>query len=270
MQKPFDYTTVLAVDKETSRDLRGVWPTWRMLKPQLLQHPMLVICDAQAGDTIYWEHRLRFLREHPRLRLVQWDWPNQDDSDLANMDQRERMLTAFVKVPPAMVETPYWLKIDCDVVAHAPGDFIKLQWFAPGQYPSLIGPGWHYTKPATLPGILDRWAATIPQLAPFPALNLPEPEPDEEIIATKRVCSWFMFISTAFSKLAADLCPGRLPVPSQDTLHWYIAQRRGDNIIRHQFRNDGWQTISGRRRREALIAKVIEQHAPTRGCRDCS
>ncbi len=265
MRKQFDYTTVLGCDDKTVKDLRQVWPTWRLLKPELLQHPMLVICDAQAGDGDYWRHKLRFLAEHPNMRTTLWDWPNTDDSDLSEMTQRERMLTSFVKIPPAMVETPYWLKIDCDVVAFAPGNFVNPMWFV-GKYPSLIGPGWRYTKPAEWPGMLDKWADTVDPLCHFPGLNLPEPTPGQETIATKRVCSWFMFISTAFSKQVADYCPGRLPVPSQDTLHWYVAQRQGDTIIRHQFRNDGWQTISSWKRRKIRIAEIMEQYGPDGGC----
>jgi len=260
---PLEYTTVVAVDRNTVVDLQQVWPTWRMLKPQLLDVPMVIIYDAMGGSPEYWRHRLRFL-DHPNRRLVAWDWPNQDDSDLVNMTQRERMLTAFVKLPPALVETPYWLKIDCDVVAFAPGDYIDDSWC--NDFPTLVAPGWPYTKPASYPGILDRWATTIEPLRPLRALNLPEPEPGQECIRVKRVCSWFMLVSTAFSKLVADYCPGRLPVPSQDTLHWYVAWRRNDNIIRHQFKDDGFQTVSGRRRREKLVAEIMDQYAPKGGC----
>ena len=258
-----DYTTVVAVDCDTVIDLRGVWPTWQLLKPELREHPLLVIFDAQAGVSRFWWRELRFLRSHPHVELIGWDWPNTDDSEFGGMDQRERMLSAFVKVPPAVVTTPYWLKIDCDVVATAPGPFVDPNWW--GEYPALIGPAWGYTKPATLPGILDRWAATIESLAPLRAMNLPEPTADQETIATKRVCSWFMFVSTAFSKQVSELCPSRLPVPSQDTLHWYVAWRRGDNIIRHNFKHNGWQTVAGGRRRRKLIAEVMDKYSSKGG-----
>ena len=263
-----EYTTVVAVDgqngKNTVRDLKLVWQTWRLLKPELFHHPMVVIYDAQEADRTTWLHRLAFLREHPDLRVIGWDWPNRDDSELAAMDQRERMLTAFVKVPPAVVETAFWLKLDCDTVAFAPGGFVEESWDR--DYPTLIAPGWGYTKPATLPGILDRWAATVPELAPFRAMNLPEPGPGQETIKTRRITSWLMFISTAFSKLVADFCPGRLPVPSQDTLHWYVAWRRGDAIIRHPFKQMGWQHASTRRHRRQLVADVLAQYQSPEGC----
>ncbi len=258
-----EYTTILAIDDHTVKDLRGVWPTWMLLKPELRQAPMIVIYDAQAGDYRYWKKRTRFMRDHRNVRLVAWDWPNQDDTEFSDMDQRERMLTAFVKLPPALVETPYWHKLDCDVVAYAPGPWIKPEWDK--HYPSLIGPGWPYTKPAEALATLDRWALTVPPLAPLRPMDVAV-APGSEIARKQRICSWCFFCSTAFSKLVADYCPGRLPVPSQDTLHWYVAWRRGDNVVRHNFKADGWQTVHARKKRLRLVKDVMDQYAPEEGC----
>ena len=255
-----EYSIVVAVDRKTVKDLRQVWPTWKKLKPQLWQAPLKIIYDAQAGNHDYWQEQLRFAA-HPDRELVGWAWPESDDSELSGMDQRERMLTAFVKVPPAVVTTAYWLKIDCDVVAFAPGDFVWPSW--DNGHPSIIAPSWRYTKPAGLLHDLDRWAATVPHLAGLRAMNPPPLRRGQETISMpfRRICSWFAFFSTAFSKQVCDYCPGRLPVPSQDTLHWYVAWRQQEYIIQHNPKKNGWQTVSGFRRRQKVVDEVLAQYA---------
>ncbi|MCP4540275.1 MAG: hypothetical protein GY832_24310 [Chloroflexi bacterium] len=260
-----EWTWCVVVDARTINQFRSVWPTWKVHRPELYNVPLVIICDSQAGDARWWQKQLRFTSDHPDRRLVFWDWPNLDDSQYGDMGQRERMLSAWVKAPPAFVTTPYFLKVDTDVVATETCRWIDKRWFVGG--PSIIASPWGYTKSRDTdrpwPMILDDWIEGIPEVRwPNPPLALPEPEPGNIRIRHPRIVSWCCFVSTAFAKLAADYAPGRLPVPSQDTYHWYLAHRRGDGIVRVKMKNYGWDWLNGeqkvRRRAREVLRKAGE------------
>ena len=42
-----DFTTVVAVDEKHRGQLRHVWPTWKAFRPQMMDHPLLLICDGE-------------------------------------------------------------------------------------------------------------------------------------------------------------------------------------------------------------------------------
>ncbi len=249
-------TLVLGVDERTVRQLEGVWPTWRLYLQQWLSWPVLFICDAKAGGADYWNRRLAFTKPLGEWALALWDWPTLD-IDAEGMTQRERMLTAFVRVPPAVIETRYWLKLDTDVVATAQFARCLPGWFQ--DRPALVASAWHYTKPATWPALLDDWADTVPALnhPGMRRMDLPPVEPGQETIRNKRIASWCCYVLTAFSKIAADCAPDRLPIPSQDTYHHYIAYRRGDPIQKVAFKNMGLACITSDRRRKRLVDEVL-------------
>jgi len=168
-----EITICVALDEHTLTQFRGVWPTWRHFKPELLELPWVVICDtAERALLSWWEGQLDFLPSSRRL-LARWtvcpEWP-----------QRERMLTAFVHIPPKFVKTPYWAKLDTDVVATGAEPWPWAEWFEGN--PAIIGPPWGYTRPkppgADWPAILDAWGDGIPALADGPRLNLPLMKPD--------------------------------------------------------------------------------------------
>jgi len=254
-----EFTTCVVLDPHCVKQLEGTWPTWRLHRPEIMSRPLLVVADFQAGGPRFWRHKLRWL-EHPDKQIVGWGWPDSDDSAYADMTQRERMLTAWVKVPAAVVQTPYFLKLDADVVAVRRCEWILDEWFAGD--PAIVASPWGYTKPASWPGILDEWALGIDMLRPLRPLNLPTPKPDQGTIKHKRIASWLCWIDAVWARAAADYVPCRLPVPSQDTYHHYIAHRQGDLIVKAKMRNYGWQCISSDRRRGKLIADVIRAAEP--------
>ncbi len=253
-------TTVVALDNHTERQLHGVWPTWRLHKRELLDRPMIALCDDAFGNYAFWRHRLKWL-DHPALHLFSWDWWIEGQSALPEgMTQRERMLTAFVHLAPKVVDTPYWCKIDADVVATNSEPWIDPAWFA--SKPALIASPWGYTKPAHWPGTLDRWGDRTEGLRQHPGLGLPEPKPDQQTIRHKRIASWVCFVNTAWSRYASLLSPGRLPVPSQDTYHHYVATRMGSGIVTARMNRRGWQTVSSDRRRARLVEEVLTAARP--------
>jgi hypothetical protein len=247
------FTTVVALDARHLDQFRMVWPTWQRLKPEIVASPLLLICDAFAGGPRYWRRELSWL-DHAQRKMALWDWPNADDSENAGMTQRERMLTAFVHLPHRLVETPYWLKLDVDVVATAAEKWIFPNWFS--KNPAVVASPWGYTKPATWIHDLQRWAQNVPALADLEEPTM-HPRPGSATYRHPRWCSWLAFVNTAWSRFVASFAPGRLPVPSQDTYHWYVALRRGDLVVTAKMKRFGWASISSNRRRAELVRQVL-------------
>jgi hypothetical protein len=161
--------------------------------------------------------------------------------------QREKMLTALVHIPPHFVSTPYFLKLDTDCVAMGPGKWIEPWWFE--NDPVFVTSPWGYTKPANAIQILDDWGDTIEGLRDRPRLNIPF-DPSAGMVRHRRIISYVFFCRTNWARETSDvICNsstgGRLPVPSQDTMHWYIAARRGDFFRTVNMKRYGWAHLSG-------------------------
>jgi hypothetical protein len=255
-----DYTLVVGCDERTQEQLRGTWPTWRRYRPELLNQPMVVICDARLSpDPDWWRKRLHWL-DHPAWRPFLWDWPAPDDGITREVSQRERMLTAFIRVA-RVISTAWYLKIDTDVVATAGGPVILPEWVAKTDegVPALVASAWGYTKPGDFVDDLQDWADKLPQLRCFKRLDLPSGRGIKRF-RHPRICSWICLINTGFGLLANQLSPhpNPLPAPSQDTYHWYVAARRGDRIQRVSFKRLGWHTYSKNAAREDVIRGLME------------
>lgn len=176
------------------------------------------------------------------------------------VSQRERMLTAFIRIAPA-INTAWYLKVDTDVVVSAAGAVIDPEWLqrdASGAVPSLVASPWGYTKPGDWVDDLQAWADQHPQLQQYPRLELPSGR-GQRRFGHPRICSWICLINTAFGVLANSLAPppGPLPVPSQDTYHWYVAARRQERIQKVRFKRRGWHTISKDRVRAEMVRTLI-------------
>lgn len=233
-----DFTTVIALDNRCSQQFQQVWPVWKLFCPMLLEHPLLILLDGwMAPQKMDWI-------DHPDVHFVYWSWR-------PDLPQRERMLTAFVKIP-YLVSTPYWLKIDTDALPVRPGFTIDGGWFDGD--PVLVASPWKYTKPGRWINTLKDWAEGIPDLEKHPPLGLRCPE-GVTYFGHPRIASWFCFIRTDWSQQVASYCPDRLPVPSQDTYHWYCATRSGQLIRRISFKRLGWVNEP----RRTLRAKLVEE-----------
>lgn len=237
-----DFTTVVAVDAAHLAELKIVWPTWKRLRAELLQRPMLLLCDATTRPG-RWMRLLEFL-DHPQRRLVMWDLPG--------AEQREKMLNALVLATAREVQTPWYLKLDTDTVALHPGDWAPDAWFAPdeGRLPVFVSQPWAYTKPPDAIVRLDAWGDTVGGLREHARLDL-VPWPGWSMVRHRRIISWCFFGHTAWTRRMAALCDGRLPVPSQDTFLWYCAARRGEFYRRVSMTSAGWRHLHQRR---SLIA----------------
>jgi hypothetical protein len=226
-------TLVLAVDRIHLQELRWTWPTWMHFKPELREMPAIVFYDSNQIDPA----EASFLEQHPRLRFVPWTWP-------FGRDQREKMITGWLHIPAREVNTPWYLKLDTDTTAIAPGDWIKQEWFNPGpdgQPPVFISSKWVYSKPRHVMDLLDDWGDKVPQLSKFPRLNLAYSS-ESRVLRHRRIISWLFFGNTQWTREAVSwLGPdGRLPHASQDTFLFYCAKRSRKWFVRERMNKYGW------------------------------
>lgn len=247
-----DCTTVVGIDARTVEQFRWAVPTWKKHRPELWTRPWLFFFDRTALtiDAVMAVVRDAGLSDTPVSALP---WPT---VDVDYPTQRERMLAGFIHAP-AYVGTPWWLKIDTDAVALGPSDWAPENWFlrdpdaddppdAPyaSGYFVWIASAWGYTKPADQMARLDDWADRVPGLAEYPRLDLPY-TPGGRRCRHPRMASWVSFYRTDWTRWAAGLAreslgPDRVPVPSQDGFHWYVATRRGDLTLRSSMRKRNW------------------------------
>lgn len=245
---PHDYTTVIGVDAKHLNQLRMVWPTYEVHKPDLLKQPLIVFYDQESGIT---REDVQRSVTHPNPVIYAWPPPRvRYTGDFTSKwfhPQRYKMLAGFVHVPAMCVDTPYWLKLDTDVVAVGKPDWIDPSWFTGN--PAIVAHRWGFTKPAEQMIVLDNWAETHKDsLRLFSAtepLNL-HPHPDWERLCHPRIISWCGFFNTTMTKLAARCASAtcgecQLPVPSQDGYLWYVSQRMNHRIERVNMKERGWE-----------------------------
>ena len=243
-----DFTTVVATDEKYLDQFRSTYPTWAKHKKEIVEHPLVVIADSTTLKWRDWRDKLSWL-DHPDWTLSTWDW------DVEGMSQRELMLSAFVLYAPFLVNTKYWLKIDTDAVASNGDPWILSEWFEGD--PAIVASGWGYTKPASSLDVLELWAETVPALASCASLGIVT-TPGAECYSHKRIGSWLAFFDTAWTRDVSLFVDERLPVPSEDTYHWYCAARMERMVQRVNFKAMGWQNWHTRRTREAKIAEAME------------
>lgn len=266
-----DFTLVLGVDRVHLEQLSWTWWSWRKHKPSLMKKPLVIFYDEEQvkPDEIYDVVGTR------KEGLTLYAWPPKGVSYERLLEgrmgdpQRYKMLSGFVHVPPKTVGTPYWLKIDTDVIATENDAWIDRKWFK--QTPAIISHPWGFTKPADQMDFLDQWVEEnedgfekyasqevhlmndwvhassqgLPILSHFKPLEM-HPLPGWERLRHKRIISWCAFFSSPFTRLvsgwAETICgQGKLPVPSQDGYLWYVAERMGLPMERPSMKKLGWE-----------------------------
>jgi len=221
--KDSEVTIVTACDTKFVDYLRLTLPNWVKHK-HIDKFPMIVYVNGFRR----WKRNseLDFLRAYPNIRIIPWDMP-----EAAN--QRERMLTAFVLGTAKDVTTPYWVKIDADA-------------FATDDEPLLIpemkdyvicGHRWGYSFAKDVKPLMD-WANAHQAFKDTPK-DIFDPscvEGRKYWHKDKRVASYVQFHQSDFVRKAAAIAGDRLPVPSHDTYLWYVANRLGLPVMKHNFK----------------------------------
>lgn len=247
-----DITIVAAVDAYHIKELHWTYQTWAHFKPDIIQMPMLLIYDQdQLGKDEDFNDLDQFVGMAAgygqKVEIAPWQMKGVDD-------QREKMLTALVKVPAYAVKTPWYLKIDTDTLAVARGEWINDQWFQPnekGELPVFITNPWGYTKPGEYITRLQAWADRTEPLSRYSPVEITMSS-DGLKAYSHRIISWLFFGNTDWLRTVVPMFhysvpDGRLPVPSQDTCLWYVAQRMGAYYVRQKMAHYGWAHM-GRRR----------------------
>lgn len=240
-----DFTVVLGVDDKHLRQLSWTLPTWRRHKPSLMDRPWVVFYDRFELGMDRLSAVLNFVPT--RVDLIPWPPDgveyDGDPGDKWTDPQRTKMLSGFVHVAAAHVRTPWWLKLDCDVVATGQDDWIDPAWFEGD--PAIVSHGWSFTKPPTQMDDLDDWAMAHPDLHfPRGPLRL-HPQKGSDRLGHKRIISWCSFWRTDFTRWCASAAEmtcgeGHLPVRSQDGYLWYMSQRFGLGVVRTNMKKHGF------------------------------
>ena len=231
-----NFTSAIACDASYVKYLRCVWPTWKRFRPEVFSQPMVVLHDCALPAA-----EMAFI-DHPNVEFVAVP-------EMPNATQRERMLTAFIMLVPWLVKTPWFAKIDADVVARRndPG-WCSDDRAAPnekGQVPVFVASGWNYTRPSNAIALCDAWGSTVDGVKEFPAMNLPYDPAAKRVSTPGRIASYVYLGRTDWHQWIAGLCR-RLPIPSQDTYAWYVAKRRGDFYRCWKMKRAGWDFVNHR------------------------
>lgn len=209
-------TIVTAINPPYLDKLKATLPTWQ-LKPQLRDCPMVVMHNGFSNA----ENDLAFIAEVTGrdVKLVPWEMKSAESV-------RELMLSSFVLGVPKEVETPYWVKIDADAYFCDDKDIILDHFY---EY-DLAGHKWKYTKPGQWICDLDDWAFEEDLDGDAYLAEDKRVEASEsKRYGHRRIASFFCMHKTEFTKEVADMLGGsKLPVPSHDTLLWYLAERLPD------------------------------------------
>ncbi len=208
-----DFTTIVAIDNQHLAEWKLSYPSW-LRCPHIAKSPLLILRHPEVQDADW----LPLAESHPG-QFVSVEVP-------IIGDHRETMLSAFVLTAPSMATTPYYLKVDTDALFHG-GDWINPAWFIAS--PVMIAPQWSYSKPASTYDQLDLWAATVPDLL---AHAPPAREKLADRVKSRRIISYVQFGRTDWTRQVAGWCGDRLPVPSQDSLLSYCAERGGFDYCR--------------------------------------
>ena len=266
-----NYTIVIGVDKAHLTQLAYSWETWQANKPSLMQQPFVIFYDRSEVTA----HEIQStLKAKASMKITYVPWPQAGNTEFAGNNsskwsnpQRYKMLSGFVHVPAITVSTPYWLKIDTDMVATGDDDWIDESWFK--FQPAIISPPWGYTKPANQMLKLDDWVdqygsgadSPLQLLAQNKPLNL-RPEEGANKVKHKRIISYVSFYNTAFTRVISQMAertcgPDQLPVPSQDGYVWYCAARIGCQIRTFSAKKRGWVWTNGINAVRAQSARAL-------------
>jgi hypothetical protein len=246
-----DYTVVIALDEKHVPEFAETLRTWKRFRPELWGRPWVLLCDFGTPRKDFFDDVFAIVPGSTEPYPIGYK---------DNRPQRDKMLSSFVQLLPQWVTTPYWLKFDAHTIATSGEPWLDGELFK--HTPAIVAPPWGYTKPASFIDDLDDWAYGIPDFEEFdpPLQDGPYKISERsgiERIHHPRITSVMGFFRTDFTRQVAEWCKDAMPVPSQDTTHWYCAARMGLPIVRHRF--PGFKHIPGGLKRvKKAVKEVLE------------
>ena len=240
-----DVTLVVGVDEKYFKQLKTTFKLWLKFWPKLRSIDWLFFYDGKCPvlkDEI--KALIQEFRHYKTTTIQAWRPPDLNQYE----DQRDRMLTAWVYVPPMFVKTKYWLKLDVDAYPVRPiaGSFPNRRWFE--SKPAIVAHSWNYSKQRGTKGdwfkIFDEWGDHTALLACYAPLGLRFPVGSRRL-SHKRIASYAAFFETEFTRDVATQCHRSseekftVPIPSQDTFIWACAERMGKQIVRVRMKRHG-------------------------------
>lgn len=230
-----ELTLTVAVDKPHLRELRLTAPTWFKHWPELKKNPLLVMADESERPE-WWARQLGEFIDHPNATIVPWQ-------QMPDVDQRTRMISAFVHGVARYCETPWHLKIDTDTACTARDDrCFPDEWYADDV--AFVSSRWKYTKPAARHIALVNWAKTVKQFDGKPEAPA-QWDGDPAVVKCwhKRIISYLFLGNTSFVREVSEMCREHgpaIPGGSHDGLLWYCAVRLGRKWIPARMNRLGW------------------------------
>jgi len=268
-----DFTIVLGVDEKHLSQLRMTIATWVKHKPSLFEKRWIVFYD----DSVKCKDILELFSTYAIKRYHVLEWPPEgvkykgDPNSKWTRQQRVKMLSGFIHIAAQHVKTPYWLKIDTDVVASGgPDDWIEEHWF--DDDPAIVSQRWSYTKPGNQMMELDKWfdhnynvithQEEMYNKNETGPLNL-IPNEGSSLVSHKRIISWVGFFNTSFTRFCSKVCEhtcgiGKMPCPSQDGTVFYLAKRGDFGILRVNMKRKGWSQNPNTRKLRSSVDKIME------------
>jgi hypothetical protein len=258
-----ELTVVVGLDAATLEQWELSLPTIVAYRPELLANSWTIFYDwRQVGSqNIIDVAEANGLNKSPHLRFV--PWPDGNNSQ-EYPSQRAKMLAGFVHVPAGNVKTDWWLKIDTDVTAvESPNPWMKDEWFDDNV---LVASPWGYGKPKGDSRTAMQWARELelwgdwcwPHMA---RLNLDDCIQGNKIVKP-RFWSPVSFYRSSWTFQVSALCEehygsGGLPVPSQDSVHWYAAERSQVKYKKVQMKRHGWEFHSKTSRLRDAVERIL-------------
>jgi hypothetical protein len=240
-----DFTTLVAIDKEHREELFVAMPGW-VKRPAIAEHPIVILYDELQLSVYDVKNVLAGPASSARIVPVSEVLPARIQQ--RGITQRERMLSAITYASGRrdIIQSPKVLKLDTDTAATDQLHCFTEAWIEGD--PVIAAPRWGYTKPGHWIDSLDCWAAIA-----CPSGGRPERTMAGQIAKSKRIISYAMLGDVSFIAEALRLAGDRLPVPSQDTFLWYVAEMLGRRVNRLRPPDVPWRHFGGnlnRMRRE--------------------
>lgn len=201
-----EFTLVSAVTPDYLPKLRLTYQTWAR-KKQFRGRELIIFCSGFNNPL----EEIDLGGQDFKLRVIPWEMKEYHT-------KRELILSSFVLGSAVAVSSPYWVKLDCDVVFTSDRDIFGDNDF---DY-DLSSQRWGYTKPAYWIDELNKWAESL-DLPGEPLLL--EKNFNLKSIGHKRIISRVCLHKSDFVKECAEIAGDRLPIPSHDTYLWYMAER---------------------------------------------